>query len=82
MDAFESLIEMLLKRQGYWTRTSLKVDLTRKEKQAILHVLPRRRHAKAFLRQLGTHGRSFRRSAGRHSGRHFLVGSWSEPSPN
>lgn len=35
MDAFESLIEMLLKRQGYWTCTSLKVDLTRKEKQAI-----------------------------------------------
>lgn len=35
MDAFESLIEILLKRRGYWTHTSFKVELTREEKQAI-----------------------------------------------
>jgi hypothetical protein len=35
MDAFESLIAMLLKRQGYWTSTSVKVELRRAEKQRI-----------------------------------------------
>ncbi len=35
MDAFESLIEMLLKRDGYWTRTSFKVELTPEDKRAI-----------------------------------------------
>lgn len=35
MDAFETLIETLFRRQGYWTQTSLKVELTRDEKIAI-----------------------------------------------
>ena len=35
MDAFESLMAMLLKRDGYWTTTSFKVLLTREEKIAI-----------------------------------------------
>lgn len=35
MDAFESLIETLLRRSGYWTRTSFKVDLTQAEKRLI-----------------------------------------------
>jgi hypothetical protein len=32
MDAFESLVAMFLKREGYWTSTSFKVELTRQEK--------------------------------------------------
>jgi hypothetical protein len=35
MNAFESLVEMLLKREGYWTRTCFKVNLTAEEKRAI-----------------------------------------------
>lgn len=35
MDAFESLIETLFRRNGYWTRTSLKVGLTSQDKKAI-----------------------------------------------
>lgn len=33
MDAFESLIATLLHRQGYWTTTSFKVQLTKEEKR-------------------------------------------------
>ncbi len=33
MDAFESLIATLLNRQGYWTTTSFKVQLTKEEKR-------------------------------------------------
>ena len=32
MDAFESLVAMLLEREGYWTTTRFKVDLTSAEK--------------------------------------------------
>ena len=32
MDAFESLVAMLLKRDGYWTTTSFKVLLKREQK--------------------------------------------------
>ena len=35
MDAFESLISMLLRHEGYWTTPSFKVNLTTKEKQKI-----------------------------------------------
>lgn len=35
MDAFESLMESLLRREGYWTATSVKVELTRQQKIAI-----------------------------------------------
>jgi len=35
MDAFESVVEMLLRREGYWTRTSFKVELTPSEKRRI-----------------------------------------------
>ena len=35
MDAFESLVETLLKRQGYWTRTGFKIDLTKEEKRRV-----------------------------------------------
>jgi hypothetical protein len=35
MDAFESLVSMLLRREGYWTTTSLKVKLTKAEKRRI-----------------------------------------------
>lgn len=35
MDAFESLIALLLRRNGYWTVTNLKVELTKAEKRAI-----------------------------------------------
>jgi hypothetical protein len=35
MDAFESLVAALLERKGYWTRTSVKVDLTKEEKRQI-----------------------------------------------
>lgn len=35
MDSFESLIAMLLKREGYWTAGSVKVELSKQEKRAI-----------------------------------------------
>jgi hypothetical protein len=35
MDAFENLIAMLLRRDGYWTATSVKVELTKEEKRKI-----------------------------------------------
>ena len=35
MDAFESVVAALLERKGYWTRTSVKVDLTKEEKRQI-----------------------------------------------
>ena len=35
MDAFERVIEQLLRRQGYWTATSYKVELTRDDKAVI-----------------------------------------------
>jgi len=35
MDAFESVVEMLLRREGYWTTTSFKVKLTPSEKRRI-----------------------------------------------
>ena len=35
MDAFESLIETLLNREGYWTDSNLKVELEKAEKRKI-----------------------------------------------
>jgi hypothetical protein len=35
MDAFESLIATLLRRDGYWVETSVKVSLMPEEKHAI-----------------------------------------------
>jgi hypothetical protein len=35
VDAFESVVAALLERKGYWTRTSVKVDLTKEEKRQI-----------------------------------------------
>ena len=35
MDSFEQVVASILERRGYWTRTSVKVDLTREEKHAI-----------------------------------------------
>lgn len=35
MDSFEQVVATILDRAGYWTRTSVKVHLTREEKQAI-----------------------------------------------
>ena len=35
MDSFESLVATLLEREGYWTKTSLKVELTKTEKAKI-----------------------------------------------
>jgi hypothetical protein len=35
MDAFEALISMLLRHDGYWTTPSFKVELTKKEKVRI-----------------------------------------------
>jgi len=35
MDAFESVVEQLLYHQGYWTKTSFKVELTKQEKVKI-----------------------------------------------
>jgi len=35
MDAFEQVVEEILWREGYWVRTSVKVELTREEKIAI-----------------------------------------------
>ena len=35
MDAFESVIAGILQRQGFWTLTSFKVELTKAEKRTI-----------------------------------------------
>ena len=35
MDAFENLIALLLRRDGYWTATSVKVEMSRVQKRAI-----------------------------------------------
>ena len=35
MDAFEQLVSEILWREGYWVRTSVKVDLTKEEKRNI-----------------------------------------------
>lgn len=35
MDAFENLIALLLRREGYWTETSVKVEMSRVQKRAI-----------------------------------------------
>jgi hypothetical protein len=35
MDSFEQLVAEILWQQGYWVRTSVKVDLTTEDKQAI-----------------------------------------------
>lgn len=35
MDAFESLVAMLLERKGYWIRSGVKVELTKEEKRQI-----------------------------------------------
>ncbi len=35
MDAFENLIALLLRRDGYWTDTSVKVALTKRQKAAM-----------------------------------------------
>lgn len=35
MDAFEAVIAAILQRKGYWTLTSVKVELTKDEKRAI-----------------------------------------------
>lgn len=35
MDAFETVVASILQRQGYWTLTSVKVELTKKEKRQI-----------------------------------------------
>lgn len=42
MDAFETVVASILQRQGYWTLTSVKVDLTKAEKREIgRHSTPR-----------------------------------------
>ncbi|MFN0156735.1 MAG: hypothetical protein ACKVRP_01530 [Bacteroidota bacterium] len=42
MDAFESVVAAILQRQGYWTLTSVKVELTKEEKREIgRHSSPR-----------------------------------------
>lgn len=35
MDAFEAVIAAVLQRQGFWTLTSAKVELTKEEKREI-----------------------------------------------
>ncbi len=35
MDSFEQVIASILERRGFWTRTSVKVELEREEKHAI-----------------------------------------------
>lgn len=35
MNAFESMVAMLLRREGYWTSTGIKVELTKAEKRRI-----------------------------------------------
>ena len=42
MDSFETVVAAILQRQGYWTLTSLKVELTKMEKRTIgRHSSPR-----------------------------------------
>ena len=42
MDAFESVVAAILQRQGFWTLTSVKVELTKEEKRTIgRHSSPR-----------------------------------------
>jgi len=42
MDAFETVVASILQRRGYWTMTSVKVDLTKEEKRRIgRHSSPR-----------------------------------------
>ncbi|WP_282169744.1 hypothetical protein [Ruegeria atlantica] len=42
MDSFEGLIRLLLDQEGYWTRISQKVNLTKEEKREIgKHSIPR-----------------------------------------
>lgn len=42
MDAFEDLVALLLRRDGYWTTTSYRVDLDKAQKRAIgRHSTPR-----------------------------------------
>jgi len=42
VDAFESVVAAILQRQGFWTLTSVKVELTKEEKRAIgRHSSPR-----------------------------------------
>lgn len=42
MDAFENLMALLLRREGYWTTTSYRVDLDKAQKRAIgRHSTPR-----------------------------------------
>src|SRR5262249_33558674 len=42
MDAFEAVVASILQRQGYWTLTSVKVELTKAEKRAVgRHSSPR-----------------------------------------
>ena len=36
MDAFEQVVSEILWAKGYWIRTSVKVNLTKEDKQAIL----------------------------------------------
>lgn len=35
MDAFESIVAWVLEQEGYWVRTSYKVNLTKSEKRNI-----------------------------------------------
>jgi hypothetical protein len=35
MNAFESVVAMVLRREGYWTQTSFKVELSKEQKRAI-----------------------------------------------
>lgn len=39
MDAFERIVASVLDRQGFWTRTEVKVDLTKQEKRDIARAL-------------------------------------------
>lgn len=42
VDSFEAVVAAILQRQGYWTQTSVKVDLTKEEKREIgRHSSPR-----------------------------------------
>jgi hypothetical protein len=42
VDSFEAVVAAILQRQGYWTQTSVKVDLTKEEKRKIgRHSSPR-----------------------------------------
>jgi hypothetical protein len=35
MDSFEAVVAAILQRRGYWTQTSVKIDLTKEEKKAV-----------------------------------------------